>query len=114
MDRGMKSEFVLQVLFRFANSDLRYLHAVDRPRTSRSRSHEVNCAPQQFAWKLQVYDDATADPSSIRAGNPVLLYHKEIDAFLTANIQKSSDADMVCACVSAGGWMLLSFASAEA
>ena len=34
----------------------------------------------------QVYDDSTLDPSTIRAGNPLLLYCKELDAFLTAEV----------------------------
>ena len=31
-----------------------------------------------------MYDDPTNDPSDIRAGQPVLLYHNEIDGFFTA------------------------------
>ena len=77
---------LVQVLFRFAHSEWRHLNAIESPRSSSSRSHEVNCGPQQFAWRLQLYDDPVADPSDIRAGNPVMLYHQEMDGLFTARV----------------------------
>ena len=81
-----------QVLFRFAHSEWRHLNAIQESRSHNGRSHEVNCGPDQFAWRLQVYDDIATDPSDIRAGNPVLLYHKLMDGFFTAK-PHHSDAD---------------------
>ena len=90
-----------QVLFRFANSDWRHLNAIESPKTLDPRSHEVTCGPQHFAWRLQVYDDPTINPSDIRAGQPVLLYHNEIDGFFTATPFHSDAAATVATVLSA-------------
>ena len=80
----------LQVLFCFEGSGWRYLSADQRFGAGRQRSREVNCAPQRFAWGLHIYDDVTLDPSPIRVGNPLQLYHKEVDGFFTAELQTDS------------------------
>ena len=95
----------LQVLFRFAHSDWRHLNAIQESRSNNCRSHEVNCGPDQFAWRLQVYDDVLSDPSEIRAGNPLLLFHKEMDGFFTAKPRRDEESMVcrlcVCVCVRA-------------
>ena len=74
-----------QVLFCFENSGTRYLGTPKGLRSHTRRSGDVYCGPSPFAWRLNVYDDATFDPSPIRVGTAVQLYHKAIDGFLTAD-----------------------------
>ena len=89
-----------QVLFCFENSGRRYLsndNEEEGPQPGGPRRHEVHCAPKPFAWRLRLYDDPTIDPSRIRAGNCVLLYHNETDGFLTAELASPmADVYMVC------------------
>ena len=85
------------MLLCFASSDWRYLSATRSNDVRAFNVHEVNCAPQQFAWKLQVYDDTTLDESKVRCGNPLQLYIKATDGFLAGKFDISDEiADEVC------------------
>ena len=91
-----------QVLFCCESSGRRYLSinkeesktSAEEPSPNIHQPHEVHCAPHPFAWRLRIYDDPTIDPSPIRAGNCVLLYHKETDGFLTAELAPTAEVYM--------------------
>ena len=78
------SPLFLQVLFCCESTDRRYLHTATLPGAKNTLCHEVNCAPNPFSWRLQVYDGDPIDPSVIHVGDPVMMFHKEFGGYFSA------------------------------
>ena len=73
------------MLFCFEGAERRYLSTSLKPLEGQDACHEVNCSPQRFSWKVQLYDDVTSEPSPIHAGDAILLFHQELEGFFTVN-----------------------------
>ena len=78
------------MLFSWASSDWRYLSATITSDEKNIHIHEVNCAPQQFAWKLQIYDDTIMDERALGCGAPLFLYLKATEGHLMAKMDNDS------------------------
>ena len=86
---GERVRFKDLVFFSFATANLRYLSTAPR-----GPVWEVNCTPQQFAWRLQLYDNPKQTPSHFRAGGAVLLYHVQARGFITSGSQNAGGVGM--------------------
>eukprot|EP00906_Rhabdomonas_costata_P006979 RCo010089 len=83
---GEKVRLLDQVMLVPDGDDTRYVHTSCTPFPE--GSFEVNCSFFASSWTVMLYDtaaDRSEDASAIRAGEPVVLFHKEIEGFFAAD-----------------------------
>ena len=94
---GEKVHFNDQAVLVTDSAHSRYLHVAGR--RGADDVYEVNCSSSPTSWTVHLYDDVKEDSQVIRLGEPILLFHKELEALLASTpLHHDPAQDNGCVC----------------